>query len=218
MRGYESYDVEVPGTFDADVAFLDLETAKVPCDYRMSNGELLRKRWAIVMAGLALDGGISVMTPTAPDDDLFLGDLGARLTGNVGVVYQATRQFDEMICRGRFTTARRAHAPSAFFPAVPGADFLPWKNLGYVGSPEDAEREADCDSRDVPALLGFDPVGGGKRKLPNADLVMIHLLRDVVELILAAGNPDPICRAWCVGVLTSRSAAWDALFGPEETD
>jgi len=213
--GYQSYLIPVPGTFDAGVAFLDLETVKMPCDYLMANGETLKNRWGIALAGVALDGGIALVDPDAIDDPLFLGDLGARLSGNRAVVYGGTREFDEMICRGRFTNVRRAHAPKPFYPAVPGAESLPWKRIRDAHL-ADGTRGEDCASRDVPALLGFAPVGGG-RKLPrNYEVVMVHLLRDVCELILLAGNPSRRCTVWCEAVLKSYETAYAAIYGGEE--
>lgn len=214
MNGYETWELEVPGKFDADVAMLDLETVKVPCDYRMANGELLKNRWGIIWAGVALDGGISLMSPGEVDDPLFLDALGDALTGTSAVVYAGTREFDEMICRGRFTTARRAHSLAAFYPAVTGAETLPWRRLRN-GHLRDGQRAADCPSRDVPALLGYAPVGGGRKLERDVERVMVHLLRDVVELILLAGNPDTECASWCYAVLRSYTYAKDALFGDE---
>lgn len=216
--GYETWRIEVPGTFASDVAYLDLETAKFPCEHQMANGEMLKSRWGIIWAGIALDGEISLMAPCQEGDALFLDAVGVVLAEGSSVVYSATREFDEMICRGRFTTARRAHAPEPFYPAVAGAEELNWKNVRGIHelvSAAGVERGEDCPSRDVPALAGFAPVGGG-RKLPiDMDRVMIHLLRDVAEMILALGEPDAVCREWCVLVLTSWDFASDEIFGSE---
>lgn len=212
----ETWTVEVPGTFDSERAFLDIETAKTPCDYRMTNGETLRNRWAVAFAGVASRGEISLMAPRKLDDPLFLESLGFLLANATEVVYGATREFDEMICKGRFTNARRAHEPVPFFPSVLGADRIKWTNVGGTHDPIlTGLRGADCPSRDVPALLGYAPVGGGKKLPVDADRVMVHLLRDVVELVLTDGRPDAACRAWCKRVLSSYSFAVIVLFGPE---
>lgn len=203
------------------MTLVDFETAKVPCGttdsaggYVMANGEILRNRWSIVMAGIGRDGEITLIDPEG-NEPLGLGLIGDALTGSREVAYAATREFDEMIAKGRFTNARRTHEPEPFFPAVPGADKLPWRNIGPGGIAADYptyERGADCDSRDVPALLGYAPVGGGKKLPLDVECVMVHLLRDVVELILAAASPDAKCRAWCKRVLSSYNFAYDELF------
>lgn len=194
------YEINVPGEFTGGVAFLDLETAKVPVEgggYAMANGEILRKRWDIVMAGVALDGTIGLLDAEGRGEISILDGLSAEITSAGEIVYGATRQFDEMIAKGRFTNARRAHAPSPFFPAVPGADGADWRNVGIEKS--DAKRGvrgADCASRDVPELLRT----GGMREW---QLVIVHLLRDVCDLLLVAGEPDGECDDWCHEVLES---------------
>jgi hypothetical protein len=186
------YEIKVPGEFRSGVAFLDLETVKVAVegDFRMPNGEPLRKRWSIALAGVARDGWISIVEPGEREED-GLAELGGLLDGAEAVLYGATREFDEMICRGRFTNARRAHLPAPVFPAVPGAETLPWKNLGSKKGYAESLRGPDIASREVPAGL-FD----GRR-----ESVLVHLLRDVAELILLAGEPDEICRDWCEWIL-----------------
>jgi hypothetical protein len=211
----ETWLIPVPGTFTPGVAYLDLETVKVPCDYVMANGETLKRRWGIAWAGVGLDGAIRLMAPETIDEPIFLGTLGDSLTGNKAVVYGATREFDEMICRGRFTTARRAHAPEPFFPAAPGADNLPWKNVGAKAKSE-APRGVDCESRDVPALLGYAPVGGGRKMPKDGERVMVHLLRDVADLILVAGATSIRATNWCERVLADYDFAWGEIFGGED--
>jgi hypothetical protein len=186
--------VKVPGSW-ADVTCLDLETVKVPAPpgFRMANGEPLRQRWSIAMAGVARDGAVYMIEGGPESERLWL--LGVTLADSPEVRYAATRQFDEMICRGRFTNARRAHEPEPFFPAVPKADALPWRNLGRnLGVP--IARGYDCDSRNVPALIASGT-------LP---VVRVHLLRDVAELILTA-CPGPVAEAWCRRLLTDYSFA-----------
>lgn len=191
------YQIEVPGTFAADRAFLDLETVKVPADYRMANGEMLRRRWSIAMAGIALEGKIDLFDSEG-DERYVLEAIADALAPVDEVVYGATREFDEMICKGRFTNARRAHAPAPVFPAVPWADELRWTNIG--AAKPDAYRSPDVESRDVPKILETDRTR-----------VLVHLLRDVAELILVAGSPDAIARKWCEDVLVSWGFALVAL-------
>ena len=52
-----SYEIKIPGRFTRGVAFLDLETWKVPVpgDFRMANGEPLRNRWSVALAGVGRD-------------------------------------------------------------------------------------------------------------------------------------------------------------------
>jgi len=192
-------EIEVPGTFLEDVAFLDLETVKTPIGggLLMPNGETLRRRWSIALAGVARDGLITIVD--ANNERHGLGEIGEALSGASSVVYCATREFDEMICLGRFTNARRAHLPYPRFPAVPGAEDFNWVNVKRPEAP--IWRGEDIPSREVPAGL-FD----GRRTA-----VLVHLLRDVVELILMAGNPSPGCASWCTGVLVDYQSACDAL-------
>jgi len=194
------YEIEVPGTFLEGVAFLDLETVKVPTPegFRMPNGEVLRQRWSIALAGVARDGIIEIIDSEG-EEAYALGQLGDSLRDAPSVIYSATREFDEMICRGRFTNARRAHLPTPVFPAVPGAEQIPWTNIGRPEAP--IWRGEDIPSREVPQGL-FD----GRRRA-----VLVHLLRDVVELILMAGAPSLGCAAWCTGVLVDYQSACDAL-------
>jgi hypothetical protein len=186
--------VKVPGSW-ADVTCLDLETVKVPAPdgFRMANGEALKRRWSIAMAGVARDSVVYMLEGGTEAERLWM--LGVTLGDSREVRYAATREFDEMICKGRFTNARRAHELEPFFPAVPEADKLPWRNLGRnLGVP--IRRGYDCESRNVPALIASGT-------LP---VVRVHLLRDVVELILTA-NPGPVAEAWCRRILTDYSFA-----------
>lgn len=199
------YVISVPGRFNGANAFVDLETVKTPTDdFVMRNGEALRARWRAAMAGVAL-GGEVVLLSFLNDEVAGLAELGAELAYADEVVYAATREFDEMILKGRFTNARRAHEPEPFFPVMPGAEDLTWRNvlpsarersLGLTLTT--AWRTDDIASKDVPTAL----LKGVR------DVVLVHLLRDVVELILAAGRPDHKCRAWCERVLSDYWFAW----------
>jgi hypothetical protein len=195
------YVIPVPGVWARDVALVDLETRKVPTGgFVMKNGETLSNRWRVAMAGIARGGVVFLMDECGSEADLLAG-IGARLAGAAEVRYAATREFDEMILRGRFTNARRAHELVPFFPAVPGADDLPFVN---VRSTPDVPRGADIPSRDVPAAL----VAG------YWEPVAVHLLRDVAELILTA-DPDSECRAWCLRVLADFAFALSAVYGAD---
>lgn len=67
-------------------------------------------------------------------------------------------------------------------------------------------RGEDVPSRDVPAFLA-----SGKW-----EPVAVHLLRDVAELIILAGNPDAECREWCERILVDYRMALSEVYGPEE--
>lgn len=200
--------VRVPGHFSDEAAFLDLETVKVPAGsvgsegFRMKSGELLRKRWSAFMAGVAYDGEIRILEQTNSEQDFLVGVRAA--IGNADtVVYAATREFDEMILKGRFTNARRAHENIPFFPAMPGAYELWWRNMGVL---DKGDRTKDTDSKGV-----WREYNSGLR-----ELVLIHNLRDVAELILAAGDPDETCAVWCRTVLLwDNSYVYSLLWGPE---
>lgn len=201
-------EIRVPGKFRDGSALLDLETVKVPTGgFRMRNGEILRNRWSIAMAGVALDGVIGLIDADG-DERYALGALADEISTADEVVYGATREFDEMICKGRFTNARRAHESIPFFPAVPEVNDLSWRNVGTEKSA--ARRSSDCPSRDVPTLLRK----GGQE---NWLTVTIHLLRDVADLILVSGDPDAECARWCRNVLASWGFAKSEILGRSTT-
>lgn len=160
------------------VALIDLETRKVPAPrgFRMPNGEALKRRWSVFAAGVAVSDWIYLVW--GDDEEALLGRIGELLDGSNLVGYFATRQFDEMICRGRFTNARRAHLPLPTFPAVPGAEEFDWvnmRNLGMVFPERPGEQIA---SRDVPKAWD-----AGRR-----EEVLEHLLWDVEALIQYYGG------------------------------
>ena len=216
------FDIPVPGRFEMGPAFIDLETVKVPAatppadGYRMPNGQLLRKRWSVTMAGVARDGWISVIdggsVPLLSEggtEGELLETIGDALDGATEVRYSGTREFDEMICKGRFTNARRAHLPAPAFPAVPFADERPWVNIRKSGRwnwVESIPRGEDVASRDVPEALARG----------EWEKVAVHLLRDVVELILAGGAPDTECRDWCVKVMADFRFALREIYERDE--
>jgi len=189
--GIGMFHVPVPGRFLGDnVAYLDLETRKVPCTWSFPSGERLRRRWSAFLAGVAVKGEITIVE-TAGSEIEFLQAVRDAIYPADTVVYRATRQFDEMILRGRFTNARRAHAAVPFYPALPGAEELTWDCRKH--DPDSAwqrTRPGDIPSKDVPVHYELNP-----------GLVLVHLLRDVAELIGAYGQPDAQCEAWLHEVL-----------------
>ena len=199
---YGMYHIAVPGKFLGDnVAYLDLETRKVPCDWSFPSGERLRRRWSAFLAGVASAGEITIVE-TASSEREFLQATRDVIGKADTVVYRATRQFDEMILKGRFTNARRALAAEPFYNAMPDAEELVWDCRKHdPGSEWQQPRIADIPSKDVPVHYELNP-----------GLVLIHLLRDVAELVGAYGQPDPTCEAWLREVLTDPVFADSVLY------
>ena len=198
---YGMVRVAVPGKFLGDsTAYLDLETRKVPCDWSFPSGERLRRRWSAFLAGIATAGEITIVE-TASSEREFLQAVRTEIGKADTVIYRATRQFDEMILKGRFTNARRALAAEPFFTVMPGAEDLTWDCRKH--DPDSAWQQArpgDIPSKDVPVHYELNP-----------GLVLLHLLRDVAELVGAYGQPDPVCEAWLRRVLTDPVYADDLL-------
>jgi hypothetical protein len=48
------------------------------------------------------------------------------------------------------------------------------------------------------------------------EMVLVHLLRDVCEMILMAGKPDGLCENWCLDVLREDRVALNEIFGTDE--
>jgi hypothetical protein len=98
-----------------------------------------------------------------------------------------------MILTGRFTTARRAHLPSKGpWPAMAGAGRATWRNIGVS---HHWKRDRDIPSREV------------ARGKWAKEQVLVHCARDVIELILTAGNPSAECRRWCLRFMKDYSFA-----------
>ena len=198
---YIAYVIKVPGKFADAVAYLDIETRKVPCRYEFPSGEKLSRRWSAFIGGVAYNGFIKIIE-SAGNEQEFLAGLRSAVGKADTVIYRATRQFDEMVLKGRFTYARRGPADVPFYPAMAGADALTWDVRRHLG-PIDGLRERELDSRYVSVTYERTP-----------GLVLVHNLRDVVELILAYGEPDPEADEWGRRVLTDLDYADAVLFGP----
>ena len=175
-----TYVIRVPGGTPAGAAYLDIETTKVPTPegFTLPSGEPLRRRWRITLAGIARDGLICL--GQFEDEKEQLEWMGAILSGRFDnsppiteVRYAATREFDEMICRGRFTNARRAHLPAPAFPAVPGAEELPWRNV-YRDVAHRYEGRLTVHHPDRDWASENAATGGA---------FLVHNLRDVAELV-----------------------------------
>lgn len=189
---YEVRKIPVPGTFMEGVAFLDIETRKVPAPsgFLMKNGEPIRMRWEPFLIGIGLNRLITMVSGDAP----LLG-VKAVLGRPRIVAYGATRDFDEMILKGRFTNARRAAEDVPFYPALAGADRYDWYNVGPAKS--DAKRAEDTPSKGV----------GETWSRGDQMLVFIHNLRDIADLILVAGDPNETCDRWCRRILADTDYA-----------
>lgn len=147
------------------VLYLDIETRKVDVGPSLQPWPL-RQRWQPFMLGYGWrrsdeDAG-EIYVVSCEDEAKLLVVLETVLCmEDLGEIrYSATREFDEMVLRGRFTNARRAHSP------VPGPwpnlDHLEvrWRNIRKVARPmPKAPRSAsDCASIDVPFLWPHDPL------------------------------------------------------------
>lgn len=203
--GYVTWTVEVPGRFADAIAYLDLETRKVPCKWAFPNGVPLGRRWMAFLAGVATAGKI-VIVESAGNEPWFLTGVREAIGKADTVLYRATNTFDEGILKGRYTYARRGWADEAFYPAMPDAEDLTWDRRKHDPEGEIQKlRERELDSRYVAETYER-----------NSALVLIHLLRDVVELVLAYGEPDAECDAWGRKILTDATYADAVLFGGEE--
>jgi hypothetical protein len=200
-EGYVPWAIKVPGRFLDAVAYLDIETRKVPCRWAFPDGTPLRRRWSAFMVGVATAGQITIVESVENERALLTGAREAIGKADT-VLYLGSRKFDEMILKGRFTYARRGPAPEPFYPAMPDAEELTWDQYRTLPEPWRSLRERELDSRYVPEVYAREP-----------DLVLIHNLRDVVWLVAAYGEPDEECEAWCRKVLTDRMFADSVLYG-----
>ena len=148
------WTIGVPGQFRPDMAFLDIETRKVPThDHVIESGEPLRNRWQVFLAGIAINGEINLWRIPARRRKL-LWDISTVIAGHP-VIHEATRDFDEFVLKGKFTNARRSHQARPFYPAMPGAEKLQWRNARGAVSAEthplaDARSCNDLPGKDVP--------------------------------------------------------------------
>jgi len=197
-----TWDVPVPGRFLDAIAYLDLETRKVPCRWRSPAGEPLSRRWQAFIAGVATRGHIKIVE-SAGDERAFLAGVRAAIGKADTVLYSSGNKFDEGILRGRYTYARRGWAPEPFYPPMPDAEELTWDRK-HGATEYTRLRERELDSRYVP-----------ERYERDSALVLVHNLRDVAELVAGYGEPDEHCDKWLRRVLTDIDYAYTQVFGPE---
>lgn len=156
-------------------ALVDIETRKVPAPpgFVMPNGEPMRRRWQVFLVGVSV-GGRDWILEGGSEVELLrkVADL-LELEGVEEIVYMATREFDEMILKGRFTNARRAHLHEPGpWPALPGADRYVWTCLNPKKVERDERGPDDVPSKEIPERWAK-----GER-----DLVRLHLAADLLEL------------------------------------
>jgi hypothetical protein len=154
------------------VIWLDIETRKTaaPCGWPQ------RLRWQTFMIGIAgaMDPGV-FFAEVRSGTEAELVDWISEFE-NYEIRYCATREFDEMVLRGRFTNARRAHHHRAGgWPNLDTAK-MTWKNIRKQMRSCRWARPFDIKGRDVPNEWDH-PEGDTK-------LVAIHCLRDVLENVL----------------------------------
>jgi hypothetical protein len=162
-------------------AYLDLETRKTPTNgHTMANGEVLNQRWEPFAMGVAVNdevhliyGGTEIQRLTELEKLL---DTNLP-TGEKRVIhYTASRQFDEMILRGRFTNVRRAHEDKPFYPAMRDPDKYGWKNMALDKENTRTAPPDDIPSKDVPAYWARNE---GK----DREQVLSHLRADVEWMV-----------------------------------
>lgn len=181
--------VKIPGKpLSKQHTYVDVETMKVatPEGFTMPHGEPLKNRWRVIAGGAANGNTILLQWDDASEANL-LKWFGKFVLRGETAVYCATREFDEMILRGRFTNARRAHLPKPTWPAMWGAEDIKWLNVKKTLGIRLSREADDIASESVPKYwaAGF------------CDDVLAHLLRDVVELV-----------SWNVSNLDNQQIRW----------
>lgn len=162
-----------------NVTWLDIEARKVPVGDRSSFP--YKRRWQPFMVGLGYIehvGALVVEVFAGTEEEIisYLTD-SFEDNGPSEIRYQATREYDEMILRGRFTNARRAHTPG---PTGEWPVFDPprvtWTNQRKVQRPLRFGRAVDLPRGEkIPVYWDRD----GER-----DMVALHCARDVAHNIL----------------------------------
>jgi hypothetical protein len=92
------------------------------------------------------------------------------------MIYAATREFDEMVLKGRFTNARRAHLPKRprSRAGISETAYV-WANIRKLMAEPFYERDLDVLSKEVPLFW---------QNSPGDKAVLVHLFRDVLELMV----------------------------------
>lgn len=158
--------------------WIDIETEKVPtpAGFVMENGEPMKRRWEPILigTGYSFDGCVGIDLAYNFSD--WVGYMNSLAGDADRMIYNATREFDEMILKGRFTNARRAHlSKRGPWPGIAEKLFV-WDNARkrMRAKVERCYDEYDSESKLIPKIWN-----DGKE-----DVVLTHLLRDIVDLIL----------------------------------
>lgn len=170
----------------ARTTWVDIETRKVEC----APNDVLRRKWEpfLIGIGFLFDGELCVeMSWNWSDGDWACWFNGLKDRSDE-MIYAATREFDEMVLKGRFTNARRAHLAKRprDWRGIE-EDRFHWVNIRKIQRPA-LSRGIDVESRLVP-----DAWARGEEMK-----VFVHLFRDVVELVLR----DPMVVGFCGKLLT----------------
>lgn len=165
---------EIPLRATLDTAWIDLETEKhqLAEPFPMPTGHPLRQIWQPFAIGLGYEHHGQLVVELSYDWHLDWQTY-LRLLPFTALRYAATREFDEMVAKGRFTNARRAHLQEPGpWPHIPEQKFK-WVNVHKAAVPVD--RSPDIASKDVPTAWSR-----GARSL-----VLTHLFKDVVQLVVS---------------------------------
>lgn len=184
----EEYSLEeetnLPSELFNRCIWLDIETRKIPAEQPWHQ----KTRWETFMVGVAgfCDPGILFLTVVSGTEEEIVTWLSTNFEG-YEVRYTATREFDEMVLRGRFTNARHAHSlyPGNWYN-LDAVNFR-WRNIRKIVSSNSIQRSPDVSSKEVPAYW--------KKGLEA--IVALHNKRDVLEMLLLDPeiSMDPILRA-----------------------
>ena len=162
--------------------WVDIETKKVEIDrWVRETGEAVGRRWEPILIGTGFcSNGEWFVEMTFEWTSWVKFFEGLKVDSDL-MVYDATREFDEMILKGRFHNARRAHFPERpkGYPGI-DEDLFDWVNIRKEAKPKQYERSEDVESKYVPESW----------KCGDETRVLVHLFRDVVGLILEDPEVD----------------------------
>lgn len=179
---YQSVLVPLPRSFVVKskrperVSYLDIETKKVDVKpFIRETGEKVTKRWEPILIGLGFRfEGQGYVEMTYEWDDWGEWFSGVKNRSDLILYGACRREFDEMILKGRFSNARRAHLPKRpkGFPGV-DENLFRWLNVHQYKKLIKSSRDRDIESISVPD------------KWPKEmDRIIVHNFRDVIEIIL----------------------------------
>lgn len=158
------------------VTWVDIETRKVECEPILrESGEVIRKKWEPILigAGYFADDGFWIEMTWGWEGKGWSDTMLEMKLDSDEMIYCATREFDEMVLKGRFTNARRAHLPKRpkEWEGIEESLFA-WRNIRREMRPA-MVRGVDVESRLVPEVW------------PEKEKeVLVHLFRDVLDLVV----------------------------------